>query len=36
VGRNELNAIAALRDFVEAELEFAYADSNKNVRLSSV
>jgi Protein of unknown function (DUF2950) len=30
VGRNELNAIAALRDFVEAELEFAYSDSNKN------
>jgi hypothetical protein len=30
VGRNELNAIAALRDFVEAELEFAYADSNQN------
>jgi hypothetical protein len=30
VGRNELNAIAALRDFVEAELEYAYADSNKN------
>jgi len=30
VGRNELNAIAALRDFVEAELEFAYSDSNQN------
>jgi len=30
VGRNELNAIAALRDFVAAELEYAYADSNRN------
>ena len=30
VGRNELNAIAALRDFVAAELEYAYTDSNKN------
>ena len=30
VGRNELNAIAALRDFVAAELEYAYADSDKN------
>ena len=30
VGRNELDAIAALRDFVAAELEYAYTDSNKN------
>lgn len=30
VGRNELNAIAALRDFAAAELEYAYTDSNKN------
>lgn len=30
VGRNELSAIAALRDFVAAELEYAYTDSNKN------
>ena len=30
VGRNELNAIAALRDFVAAQLEYAYADSNAN------
>jgi hypothetical protein len=30
VGRNELSAIAALRDFVQAELEYAYADSNQN------
>lgn len=30
VGRNELSAIAALRDFVAAELQYAYSDSNKN------
>jgi hypothetical protein len=30
VGRNELNAIAALRDFVAAELEYAYSDLNKD------
>jgi hypothetical protein len=30
VGRNELSAIAALRDFVQAELEYAYGDSNQN------
>ncbi len=30
VGRNELAAIAALRDFVAAELEYAYTDSDKN------
>ena len=30
VGRNELNAIVALRDFVAAELEYAYTDSNNN------
>jgi hypothetical protein len=30
VGRNELGAIAALRDFVAAQLEYAYSDANKN------
>ena len=30
VGRNELSAIAALRDFVAAELEYAYSDANRN------
>jgi hypothetical protein len=30
IGRNELSAIAALRDFVAAELEYAYADANGN------
>jgi hypothetical protein len=30
IGRNELNAIAALRDFVAAQMVYAYADSNRN------
>jgi hypothetical protein len=30
VGRNELGAIAALRDLAAAELEYAYTDSNQN------
>jgi hypothetical protein len=30
VGRNELNAIAFLRGFVQAEIDFAYSDANKN------
>ena len=30
VGRNELDAIAALRDFAAAELEYAYTDPDKN------
>ena len=30
VGRNELDAIAALHDFVAAELEYAYTDPDRN------
>ena len=30
VGRNELDSIAALRDFVAAELEYAYTDPDRN------
>jgi len=30
VGRNELSAIEFLREFVNAELEFAYGDANQN------
>jgi Protein of unknown function (DUF2950) len=30
VGRNELDAIASLRGFVQAEIDYAYSDVNKN------